>query len=176
MAENIPTLRSKYLPESKLADNSNLKFQHLTNTLEGFALSCSVISSLFWVISWIICCEIIEDCIQVGATQKLHPFGKRIFRLLKDFPDGLDIVTEGGIPPCGFVRILSADFPPPKLQESDLHWVDKVDQLENVNAKLKLLGEFGVDTEQHTLRSFLGFTALIQVLFPLKTTSFFFLF
>ena len=42
-------------------------------------------------------------------------------------------------------------------------WVETESQLEEMVEVLSKEKIFGVDTEQHSLRSFLGFTALIQV-------------
>lgn len=44
-------------------------------------------------------------------------------------------------------------------------WVDTEVQLRDLADELSKVSVFAVDTEQHSIRSFLGFTALIQVKF-----------
>jgi hypothetical protein len=51
----------------------------------------------------------------------------------------------------------------PGLDEVDYVWVERRDQLEELAAQLMKVSEFGVDTEQHSQHSFLGYTALLQV-------------
>lgn len=44
-------------------------------------------------------------------------------------------------------------------------WVETESQLKELAAVLSKERVFSVDTEQHSMRSFLGFTALIQVIY-----------
>lgn len=50
------------------------------------------------------------------------------------------------------------------LRESYV-WVETETQLQEMVDLLSKESVFAVDTEQHSLRSFLGFTALVQVFF-----------
>jgi cation-transporting P-type ATPase D len=52
-----------------------------------------------------------------------------------------------------------------KLEMNDSYvWVDTEMQLKEMVDVLSKERFFGVDTEQHSLRSFLGFTVLVQVI------------
>lgn len=58
-------------------------------------------------------------------------------------------------------KLISGNF---DLEMSESHvWVETELQLKELAAMLSKERVFAVDTEQHSFRSFLGFTALIQV-------------
>ncbi|XP_074583029.1 protein RRP6-like 3 isoform X2 [Curcuma longa] len=78
---------------------------------------------------------------------RMHPFAKEIDYLLKHPPDLKTFITshKNSNSSCHFV------------------WIDTEDQLEALVNVLNKEEIFAVDTEQHSLRSFLGFTALIQI-------------
>lgn len=78
----------------------------------------------------------------------MHPFVKEIDYLLKHPPDLKTFITSH------------------KNTNSSCHfvWIDTEDQLEELTNILNKEEAFAVDTEQHSLRSFLGFTALMQVI------------
>ena len=63
----------------------------------------------------------------------------------------------------GEVQLPAESNPPP--MEGECIWVSTKDQLEELVRLLSQECEFAVDTEQHSVRSFLGFTALLQVSF-----------
>lgn len=78
---------------------------------------------------------------------KEHPFEDEITYLL-DHPPTLPKFT---------IRNEHRDLSPSYV------WVSTEDQLESLAEILKKEQAFAVDTEQHSFRSFLGFTALMQV-------------
>jgi hypothetical protein len=85
------------------------------------------------------------------STQKMHPFEEEITSLL-DNPTKYSAF-------CNFTPSSQS----PEMSTS-YNWINTEAQLENL---ARLLGEekaFGVDTEQHSFRSFLGYTALVQVI------------
>lgn len=81
-----------------------------------------------------------------GNGSSLHPFQAEITALLQNHRPEIELGAE-------------------KLEMNDSYvWVDtemQLKELVNVLSKEKF---FGVDTEQHSLRSFLGFTGLVQVI------------
>ncbi|KAM0838111.1 hypothetical protein ACQ4PT_061188 [Festuca glaucescens] len=84
------------------------------------------------------------------STQKLHPFEEEITYLLEN-PTKYSAF-------CNFTPSSQS----PEMSTS-YNWVNTEAQLENL---ARLLGEekaFGVDTEQHSFWSFLGYTALVQI-------------
>ncbi|XP_042409470.1 protein RRP6-like 3 isoform X4 [Zingiber officinale] len=78
---------------------------------------------------------------------RIHPFAREIDYLLKHPPDLKTFITSHRNPnsSCHFV------------------WIDTEDQLEALANILNEEEIFAVDTEQHSIRSFLGFTSLIQI-------------
>lgn len=80
-----------------------------------------------------------------GNGSSLHPFQAEITALLQNHRPEIELGAE-------------------KLEMNDSYvWVDtemQLKELVNVLSKEKF---FGVDTEQHSLRSFLGFTGLVQI-------------
>ncbi|XP_021308048.1 protein RRP6-like 3 isoform X2 [Sorghum bicolor] len=81
------------------------------------------------------------------SSQKVHPFEEEITSLLNNPPDFHSFM-------------LGAQCP---KMSTTYNWVDTEAQLEHL---ARLLGEeraFAVDTEQHSIRSFLGYTALMQI-------------
>lgn len=78
----------------------------------------------------------------------LHPYHEEISTLIEN----LRI-----LPTVAHTR----EGPPPMTD--DCIWIDTKDELEKLAEILGKETEFGVDTEQHSIRSFLGFTALLQV-------------
>ncbi|XP_073115573.1 protein RRP6-like 3 isoform X2 [Elaeis guineensis] len=81
------------------------------------------------------------------VSLKMHPFEEEITSLLENPPALLNFITTHEY------SDMSASYV----------WIDTEHQLEYL---AKLLSEeqvFAVDTEQHSLRSFLGFTALMQI-------------
>ncbi|CAM0906038.1 unnamed protein product [Alopecurus aequalis] len=84
------------------------------------------------------------------STQKMHPFEEEITSLL-DNPTKYSTF-------CNFT---------PSNQCSEMstayNWVDTEAQLENLARLLSEEEAFAVDTEQHSFRSFLGYTALVQI-------------
>ncbi|XP_037476960.1 protein RRP6-like 3 isoform X1 [Triticum dicoccoides] len=84
------------------------------------------------------------------SSEKMHPFEDEITSLL-DNPTRYSTF-------CNFTPSSQC----PELRNS-YNWVNTKAQLEHLAG---LLGEekaFGVDTEQHSFRSFLGYTALVQI-------------
>ncbi|KAF5202201.1 Rrp6-like [Thalictrum thalictroides] len=80
-----------------------------------------------------------------------HPYEKEITALLESsskIVEGFRFVVNGEV-----------DL---KMKGSHV-WVDKEDQLKELVEVLSKERVFAVDTEQHSLRSFLGFTALMQI-------------
>lgn len=81
------------------------------------------------------------------ATTVSHPYGDQIHFLL-----------EHPTQPLKFS--LASE---PLSMEGPYTWIDKRSELEALSQVLCLERVFAVDTEQHSLRSFLGFTALVQI-------------
>lgn len=70
----------------------------------------------------------------------------------------INVLLENPQLEFGFLRGLYS------LEMSDSYvWVETESQLKELAETLSKEKVFAVDTEQHSLRSFLGFTALIQV-------------
>ncbi|KAL7185795.1 hypothetical protein ACSBR2_027706 [Camellia fascicularis] len=77
-----------------------------------------------------------------------HPYKAEIEALLKSDRVEFEFVDDGNV----------------DLELSDLYvWIEKESQLQELVDVLSKERVFAVDTEQHSLRSFLGFTALIQI-------------
>ncbi|KAI5079547.1 hypothetical protein GOP47_0005026 [Adiantum capillus-veneris] len=84
----------------------------------------------------------------VKEATNLHPFHKEISSVLETVGNlPRDANTKEGLPPM----------------MDDCIWVNTKHELEKVAEILSRETEFAVDTEQHSIRSFLGFTALLQV-------------
>ncbi|CAI9090265.1 OLC1v1025002C1 [Oldenlandia corymbosa var. corymbosa] len=83
-----------------------------------------------------------------GDCTNVHPYKEEIGELLKN------LNTE-------FIELFDGEMV--TLEDSDCIWVEKRSQLEELVEVLSKERVFGVDTEQHSLRSYLGFTALIQI-------------
>ncbi|KAL6840624.1 hypothetical protein ACP4OV_029488 [Aristida adscensionis] len=81
------------------------------------------------------------------SSQKVHPFEVEITSLLNNPPD--------------FHSFLLSDECPEMCKS--YNWVDTEAQLEHLARILEEEIAFAVDTEQHSLRSFLGYTALMQI-------------
>ncbi|PON68721.1 Ribonuclease D [Parasponia andersonii] len=82
-------------------------------------------------------------------SSNLHPYEAEITRLMENPKVEMELVNE------------NMDL---KTSESESYiWVESELQLNEVVTALSKERVFAVDTEQHSLRSFLGFTALIQV-------------
>lgn len=90
---------------------------------------------------------VISQCSTSGVSLKMHPYEEEITSLLDDPPLISNFCSNNKY----------SDM------STSYSWIDTEAQLESL-AKL-LSGEqvFAVDTEQHSLRSFLGYTALMQV-------------
>ncbi len=88
----------------------------------------------------------------MAGSQHGHPYGD-VIRALAEEPWKLSdsIGDDSGIPPP---------------IEGEASWVQTRGQLEKLVELLSEEKEIGVDTEQHSTHSFLGFTALIQVAPP----------
>ncbi|GKV33143.1 hypothetical protein SLEP1_g41681 [Rubroshorea leprosula] len=79
----------------------------------------------------------------------------------KSQPYEADITASIDNPPVEFKFLEGVDV---DLETSDSYvWVDTESQLTQLADALSKEKVFAVDTQQHSLRSFLGFTALIQV-------------
>lgn len=81
----------------------------------------------------------------------VHPYKTEINELLKSSN-------------VEFLESFSGNLEDFKMREEYV-WVETEAQLRELAEVLSKERVFAVDTEQHSLRSFLGFTALIQVLF-----------
>ncbi|KAL6657959.1 hypothetical protein ACP70R_005739 [Stipagrostis hirtigluma subsp. patula] len=81
------------------------------------------------------------------STQKVHPFEEEVSSLLNK--------------PPGFYSFMLGDKCPE--MSTSYNWVDTEAQLEHLARLLADEKAFAVDTEQHSLRSFLGYTALMQI-------------
>ncbi|WOL08050.1 hypothetical protein Cni_G16802 [Canna indica] len=120
------------------------------------------------------CCSEIEDKPQnrfkrVLADNSYSPFkhfkreGKEKEISLKIHPFAEEIASLMEQPPALRTFIASHEFP--KTNYSFV-WIDTECQLELLASLLRNEEVFAVDTEQHSLRSFLGFTALMQISTP----------
>ncbi|KAF0908796.1 hypothetical protein E2562_028598 [Oryza meyeriana var. granulata] len=81
------------------------------------------------------------------SSQKVHPFEEEITSLLNN-PPGFQNFMPGGQCP---------------EMSSSYNWIDTYAQLENLARLLDDEKAFAVDTEQHSFRSFLGYTTLMQI-------------
>ncbi|KAF3330079.1 Exosome complex exonuclease RRP6 [Carex littledalei] len=84
-----------------------------------------------------------------GSPNKLHPYEEDITHLLLNPPTLPMFVSDNGNAPLD----MSCSYT----------WVDTEPQLESLAGLLRREKVFAVDTEQHSFRSFLGFTALMQI-------------
>lgn len=91
-------------------------------------------------------------CLFTEDSLNLHPYKGEISKLIKN-------------PNFGFLDFLGECYDEKKVLEmrESYVWVENEAQLLELVQVLGKETVFGVDTEQHSLRSFLGFTALIQV-------------
>lgn len=80
----------------------------------------------------------------------MHPYKGEISRLMKN-------------PNVGIVELFDGCEKWNMEMGSSYVWVETEEQLRELVEELSNEKVFAVDTEQHGLRSFLGFTALIQV-------------
>ncbi|EPS68035.1 hypothetical protein M569_06735, partial [Genlisea aurea] len=90
------------------------------------------------------------DSVPDDEYSNLHPYRGVISELIKD-------------PNVDFVEFLDGCDKPNLDMGSPYTWVDNRDKLRELVLELNNERVFAVDTEQHSLRSFLGFTALIQI-------------
>lgn len=81
-------------------------------------------------------------------SSSLHPYEVEIKKLLENPRPEFDFVKD------------DVDF---KMSDSYV-WVETKSKLEELADVLSRMSVFAVDTEQHSVRSCLGFTALIQVI------------
>lgn len=86
--------------------------------------------------------------VAVDNTSTTHPYEAEITALLKN--------------PCLEFKLVDENVDL-NMRESYI-WVETESQINELVEVLSKVRIFGVDTEQHSLRSFLGFTALIQVI------------
>lgn len=78
----------------------------------------------------------------------MHPYQSKITALLKNPQLEFEFIIDGNV----------------VLEMNDSYvWVETESKLKELAEVLSRERVFAVDTEQHSLRSFLGFTALIQV-------------
>ncbi|KAL4201399.1 hypothetical protein AMTRI_Chr02g215870 [Amborella trichopoda] len=82
-----------------------------------------------------------------GKIVDRHPYGDEITSLLENSPPTLDL----------FMGIEQTSM------DGSYTWIHTLPQLESLAKLLSKERIFAVDTEQHSLRSFLGFTALMQI-------------
>lgn len=85
----------------------------------------------------------------IDKTWNSHPYEAEVTALMES--PGLELQC---------ITVKNVDLK--KLSESYV-WVETESQLKELVEVLSKEKVFGVDTEQHSLRSFLGFTALVQV-------------
>lgn len=85
------------------------------------------------------------------STQKMHPFEEEIMSLLDD---PTKYSTFCNFTPSSQCSEMSTSY----------NWVNTEAQLQNLARLLSEEKAFAVDTEQHSFRSFLGYTALVQVI------------
>lgn len=78
----------------------------------------------------------------------MHPYKEEIGELLKNSN-------------VEFVKLFDGKM---EMADDEYVWVETESQLEELAEVLSKEKVFAVDTEHHSLRSFLGFVALIQVL------------
>ncbi|KAJ4760723.1 hypothetical protein LUZ62_071098 [Rhynchospora pubera] len=84
-----------------------------------------------------------------GSPTELHPYEEEITHLLQNPSVLPDFVSDNGNVPLD----MSGSYT----------WVDTEPQLKSLAGILSGEKVFAVDTEQHSFRSFLGFTALMQI-------------
>ncbi|KAH0653528.1 hypothetical protein KY289_031206 [Solanum tuberosum] len=87
-------------------------------------------------------------CVTEDSTN-LHPYKEEITELMKNSN-------------AEFLEHFGGNFEDFTMRESYV-WVESESQLMELAEVLSKERVFAVDTEQHSLRSFLGFTALVQV-------------
>ncbi|KAK8943176.1 hypothetical protein KSP39_PZI009394 [Platanthera zijinensis] len=81
-------------------------------------------------------------------SMKMHPYEEEINFLLERPPILMKFFNN---------------HPTSKMDCSSYSWINTEQQLESLAETLDKEKAFAVDTEQHSLRSFLGFTALVQI-------------
>jgi cobalt/nickel-transporting P-type ATPase D len=85
-----------------------------------------------------------------GSPNKLHPYEEEITNLLHNPPALSNFMSD-----CDNALLdMSCSYT----------WIDMEPQLESLAGLLSREKFFAVDTEQHSFRSFLGYTALMQVI------------
>ncbi|XP_015577871.1 protein RRP6-like 3 isoform X1 [Ricinus communis] len=84
-----------------------------------------------------------------GNSSSSHPYEREISALIEN--SGIEF---------GFEINSIVDL---KEMKDDYVWVETESQLKELTDELSNQSVFAVDTEQHSLRSFLGFTALVQI-------------
>ncbi|CAI5501405.1 unnamed protein product [Closterium sp. Naga37s-1] len=150
-----------------LADNSRAPFQHLKRNEapceDSGGISFSGAEN--------------EDEDESEDSGDVHPYGDDIRHLIQNPPPPNHMLPPGTTPPPpvndpGVVissalpsqaKASSSSSPSSSSPSSAFHWVSTKQQLASLAALLETQDEFAVDTEQHSHRSFLGFTALIQI-------------
>jgi cobalt/nickel-transporting P-type ATPase D len=105
------------------------------------------------------CCDFFCPCLFLsayfvkfheGSPNKLHPYEEEITNLLHNPQVLSNFVSDCGNAPLD----MSCSYT----------WIDTDPQLESLAGLLSRENFFAVDTEQHSFRSFLGYTALMQVM------------
>ncbi|GJP33167.1 hypothetical protein CLOM_g17730 [Closterium sp. NIES-68] len=106
-----------------------------------------------------------EDEEESEDSGDLHPFGDEIRQLIQTPPPANHMLPPGTTPPPMLNDSGVSDLPSqaPSSSSSSFQWVSTRHQLAALAALLEKQDEFAVDTEQHSHRSYLGFTALIQI-------------
>ncbi|CAM6009797.1 unnamed protein product [Sphagnum balticum] len=95
----------------------------------------------------------------------LHPQGKNVAGSQHGHPYG-DVIRALAEEPWKLSDSIGGDNGIPPAIEGEASWVQTRGQLEKLVELLSEEKEIGVDTEQHSTHSFLGFTALIQISTP----------
>ncbi|CAI5482882.1 unnamed protein product, partial [Closterium sp. Yama58-4] len=116
-----------------------------------------------------------SDCNEDESEEPgdLHPYADEIRHLIQNPPPPNHVLPPGTTPPPPLndpgvttSSALPSQAPSSSSPSSSFHWVSTEHQLASLAALLESQDEFAVDTEQHSHRSFLGFTALIQISTP----------
>uniref|UniRef100_J3MLA7 3'-5' exonuclease domain-containing protein n=1 Tax=Oryza brachyantha TaxID=4533 RepID=J3MLA7_ORYBR len=93
------------------------------------------------------CCTAFPIIFVTESSQKVHPFEDEITSFVNNPPGFKNFMPDGQCPEMS----------------SSYNWIDTEAQLDNMARLLDDEKAFAVDTEQHTLRSFSGYTALMQI-------------